>query len=273
MAGGRWRPWAVVAGGVAAGITVAAAYSSAARPATANSPCSKTAAQGLVHDQVAGVLCGPFVGPGSQAMVVLVTNGTCLPSLDWSLFRRVGTSWQSVPLGPHGGYASVPPRAVGNQIEETGDIHRPGDPLCNPTGGTLTRLWHWNGHRLAAGPWRRTRAVQPTRHATFYWPGRRISCEMSDDPTRSIPSGVYCRFESGTHAVYLTPNGTISPCSGGQGQCVGSVPVGTPVLGYGRQIVVGRFRCRSERSGVTCTVAKTGRGFRINASGVRRLGP
>ena len=43
-------------------------------------------------------------------------------------------------------------------------------------------------------------------------------------------------------------------------------------LAYGRQISVGRFRCRSLQIGVKCTVFQSGRGFLINRAGIRRVG-
>ncbi len=45
-----------------------------------------------------------------------------------------------------------------------------------------------------------------------------------------------------------------------------------PTLGFGQEIVVGRFRCVSQRSGVTCTLTRSGRGFTINKNRVRRIG-
>jgi hypothetical protein len=44
------------------------------------------------------------------------------------------------------------------------------------------------------------------------------------------------------------------------------------VLAYGKQIALEHFRCRSAQAGVTCTVIKTGKGFRIDHEGVRRVG-
>ena len=44
-------------------------------------------------------------------------------------------------------------------------------------------------------------------------------------------------------------------------------------LDYGKSISAGGFRCISEQSGITCTVAATGKGFLIAKDGVRPVGP
>ena len=44
------------------------------------------------------------------------------------------------------------------------------------------------------------------------------------------------------------------------------------MLRYGHSIRVGRFRCTSRTTGMTCKVVTTGRGFRLNRTGVKRVG-
>jgi len=45
-----------------------------------------------------------------------------------------------------------------------------------------------------------------------------------------------------------------------------------PTLRYGRQVTVGRFRCRSLRSGIRCILIESREGFRINKNRVVRVG-
>jgi len=46
-----------------------------------------------------------------------------------------------------------------------------------------------------------------------------------------------------------------------------------PTLEYGQDVVVGRFRCESLRTGVRCTLTRTGQGFLINKSQAVRVSP
>jgi hypothetical protein len=75
-------------------------------------------------------------------------------------------------------------------------------------------------------------------------------------------------------SVGLSLNGRLQICRGLK--CVGNPGEGDvpPIrlLPYGKSSTVGRFRCRSQRIGVTCVVIRTGKGFLINRSGVTRVG-
>jgi hypothetical protein len=51
---------------------------------------------GLVPNPVSGVLCGAFLGPGSNAMVVSLLRETCFPNLGWAVLRGTGDAWQLV---------------------------------------------------------------------------------------------------------------------------------------------------------------------------------
>src|SRR5688572_14794862 len=99
-------------------------------------------------------LCGAFLGPGREAMVVSFISPTCWPYQSWAVFGSTSGGWKLVKLVP----AYLAPgrhlAAVGNDIRETTAVHRPGEPRCLPTGGTRARTWHWNGTALVAGAWR-----------------------------------------------------------------------------------------------------------------------
>jgi alpha-tubulin suppressor-like RCC1 family protein len=108
------------------------------------------------------------------------------------------------------------------------------------------------------------------KSAAFYSPTRNLSCRMADDAGRSAVR-VNCQSRKLPHSVSMGLNGRLTICRGSR--CLGNPGGNTATLGYGRQITVGRFRCRSQHSGVKCTVIRSGKGFLINSSGVRRVGP
>ena len=116
--------------------------------------------EGLVAtDPVNRVLCGPFVGPGSNAMVVSLTRETCLPNLGWAVLRFAGGVWR--PVMKRDGFATL--SKVGTNIREEVPIFRKGDSPCFPSGGTRSRIWSWNGQRFAAGAWKAGRPPRSLR--------------------------------------------------------------------------------------------------------------
>jgi hypothetical protein len=275
-----WRGAAACAAalslGLASGSSTAAASTPLAAFAVAGA-CSKASANdavarfGLndpdVTDPVFKVLCGTFAGPGSRTMVAALRGPGNAGMIDWVVFRWSGGAWRLLFKHHHAAELS----AAGADIRETISVYRAGDPRCCPSGGTKSRLWHWNGARLVARAW----GIAPvqSKHATFYWPGGRLSCELTDDPASPNQPGVYCRTVDGKRAVFLELSGKLDLCDGAGAGCVGSVPAGTPTLAYGHRMTVGRFRCVSEQTGVACTVIDSGKGFLMNRSTVTRIGP
>ncbi len=259
-----------------------------AEPAPASSAatvaCSTEAAQALVEqlhlgnaddpnvaNPVAQVLCGEFVGPGVESMVVSLTTPGCGRTIGWLVFRSTGESWELVLQRPNGAQLA----AVGSDIQETMFVLRPGDAHCFPTGGTRARTWHWDGATFTHGAWRQvTPGVEQTT-ASFYSPSRNLSCELSDRAGKRKP-GVYCQSMKHPHSVRMGLNGRLKICrdhSIETAHCLGDPGEGTPTLGYGKQVTVGRFRCRSQQAGVVCRVIRTGKGFFIDRHGVRRVEP
>jgi hypothetical protein len=115
------------------------------------------------------------------------------------------------------------------------------------------------------------------RRVSFYSPSRNLSCVMLDGSrTSSFRNGVHCQSVDLPHAVGMGLDGQLKICHG-LTACVypnpGVSDIPKMVLGYGKQITVGRFRCLSQRSGVTCTVIQSGKGFLIASAGVTRVGP
>jgi hypothetical protein len=276
--------YSAVRGSHAAGHSTASPVAAGGGASTASSDCSEATARQVVQrlglevnifdlpDPVQRVLCGPFTGPGSNAMAVTIAAPTCWPTQNWAVFRFTAGDWQLVLNQP--AYLSSPLVAVGADIRETTAVHRSGDSRCFSSGGTHARIWHWDGTRLVAGPWKQVTKGEPERRG-FYSPSRSIGCGMYDDSSfRSVDCQSYS--PSLSQKVKMDAGGRLTICRdrGTQNRCnIGNAGEGTPTLGYGKQITVGRFRCQSLRSGMRCTVVRSGKGFLISRSGVRRVGP
>jgi sugar lactone lactonase YvrE len=109
---------------------------------------------GFMPNPVAQVLCGPFVGRGSRAMAASEAIPSCGRTAGWDVFDFAQGAWHLVLHRNNGAKLA----AVGSNIRETTYILRPGDAHCFPTGGSRSRIWHWNGTRFVAGPWKVRRA-------------------------------------------------------------------------------------------------------------------
>jgi hypothetical protein len=241
--------------------------------------CSKAAALAVVTrlhlndpevtNPVSTVLCGSFTGPGSQTMVVSLFGPGNTGMIDWVVFRWDGNAWQFVMKQHQAAMLS----AAGSDIRETVSIFRASDPRCCPSGGKKTRIWHWNGSAFVAGPWKQVQAGAGFQRAKvyFYSPSRNIACTIWGGRRPDV----YCQINEPPGHAALDAKGRVQTCRG-RG-CLGNygegdVPPAT-MLGYGRQVTSGQFRCLSQRSGVTCVVVRSGKGFMISRAGVRRVGP
>ena len=220
-----------------------------------------------------GFICGQFTGAGSTAMAAVYHSGTCLPFQGFAVFRRVAGVWNRVLPLTDFGVLSIKP--VGSDIKETAPVYNPGDPRCNPSGGTRSRIWHWNGQRLVAGAWSRF------NYASFLSPDKKIWCLFNSDgafcstpaPGNTIPANYSAR---------MSTSGQVQICSWAPGQDLRTVcqaqqwDYHAPVLKPGYVNLVYRYRCTSTATSVTCTVnsgAGKGNGFRITPSSVTKLGP
>ena len=162
---------------------------------------------------------------------------------------------------------------MGSDIKETAPVFRPGDPRCIPSGGSHARVWHWGGTRFVAGAWKQVTAPKPTAVAQFYSPSRNIECGMVDRASGGV-AGVTCWTLRPMQRVGLNVSGKLTICVHRGTRCTADLG-DTPRpqrLAYGKQIVVGRFRCLSMQSGVKCVVINSGKGFLINRTGITRVG-
>jgi hypothetical protein len=247
---------------------------------TVSTDCSKATATQLVNqyrlnnfllqDPVQQLLCGPFTGPSSQAMAVTIKAATCWSPQSWAVFRLTGSDWQLVMVQNAFIFPLV---AVGADIRETAPVFRSGDPRCVPSGGRHARVWHWDGSQLVAGAWKRTTQGAAVTAARFFTPSGNIACEMVD---HGIYRDVACIMQSPPAIVRLAASGLVRicqhqglKCSGNLGDSPG-IPNGK--LAYGASKRVGRFRCSSAITGVTCVVTATGKGFFVSKRSVKRVG-
>lgn len=226
---------------------------------------------------VGKVLCGEFLGPGSKAMVIPIVPSTCGGYFGWAVFRRLGDgSWQFVWNYENGQTNLV---AVGPDLEETVNILGPNDARCVGVKSTKTRVWHWDGQKLVAGPW--TVHLESGLSA-FLASGSHFAlpCLIADAPGNRY-NGASCksgRLVGGriyTQKADLLPSGQVRLCKKYGVRSCGGAPCGCnedfiKVL-PGEQVVAGRFACQVLRNGVNCTSA-TGQGFFLSPSKARRLG-
>ena len=274
--------WSLV---VAAGSAIALAASGPIYSATSGPPasgggaaaanCSEATALQLVErhhlndfglpNPVGQLLCGAFTGPSSEAMTIAIRAPTCWGIQRWAVFGFTNGAWQLV-LDQH--RFIFPLAAVGSDIRETAPVFRQGDPRCFPSGGKHARTWHWDGTRLVAGPWKQVGAGATS--GAFRSPSGNIECGMSD---KRGSRGVQCWSFRPPQKATLYAGGRVTICRGSEARCKIGNAGEVPTLRYGRQITVGRFRCLSRRTGVRCTVIRTGEGFLINASRVIRVKP
>ena len=103
----------------------------------------------------------------------------------------------------------------------------------------------------------------------FFAPGVTTSCEM-DSGMRTIGTSVYCQTAPHYESVILRPSGKLTICHGVK--CIGNPPEGVPTLTYGAWLDGGPFRCTSLKAGVKCVVRKTGKGFLISPTTIKRIG-
>jgi hypothetical protein len=249
----------------------------AASGTAAQADCSEATAREVVErlglslndprdDPVGKVLCGHFTGPGSETMVIVLAGPTGL--LDWLVFRWAGDAYQLLMRQSAG--ASI--TAAGSDIRQTVSIFRVGDSRCCPSGGTKARIWHWDGTRFTATPWKLTTKPKPRTLHLYYFesPSHNLWCDLGDE------GEVFCRSYNRPHCARLTFDGRVRIWN--DRSCGHKKPGGRgdPVLAFGQRDEDGRYRCASEKKGITCTVmagAAKGKGFLINAAGVRRVGP
>lgn len=205
------------------------------------------------------VLCGAFLGPGSRAMVGSVAIPSCGGSVGWAVFRDVNARWRLVMNVKHGAFLN----AAGSDIREKIGVLAPGDAHCFPS-SVRYHFWHWNGHRLVAGPWARALSYNP-----IVSPDGNVYCSFALVTYPNFEA--HCASITPVHAARLLLNGTFTTCDASS-SCLKDIDrTGAHVVPYGQADEWNDFHCLSESRGMTCTVVggkAVGKGFLINDSGV-----
>lgn len=272
-------------------VVLALAWSATAvatpRSTIARASCSKATARRLVNQYrinpfflsqpVVQLLCGPFTGPRSQAMLVTVGAATCWSPQQWAVFRFTGGAWRLV--ADKYGFIIPPVRATGGDVTVTSPVSRPGDSRCNPTGGTLTQTWHWIGSRFVVVVGKRT--PPPTHVVEFYDRSlsRVVGCEIDDSTVVAGGGQVVCTSYSSTAVQKAVLNGSgqvvvcTQPVHGPTDPCqLGNLGDPIPTYGVGQSVAVGGFRCQVLQAGLQCTVIASGKGFLFGPSAVTPVG-
>ena len=203
----------------------------------------------IVPEPILQVLCGPYAGPGSNAMVVTFTAPTCWGVQGWAIYVYRDGAWQEAMRVADWLAEPLAVLADGG-IREVSPVFTDFDARCLPTGGTRGRTWSWDGNRFVATAWKQT-----VERIILAAPG---ACQMKDDGT---PTGsfVYCWLRKRHGRLSL--DGSVDTKKhpqpsglGGPGQRPGTV------------VTAGRLRCKVHRTNVTCWVRATGKGMRFTAT-------
>ena len=102
----------------------------------------------------------------------------------------------------------------------------------------------------------------------FFAPGVTTSCEM-DFAMPGLGTSAYCQTVPHYESVVLHATGKLTICHGVK--CIGNPPDGVPTLTYGAWLDNGPIRCTSLKAGVKCVVRKTGEGFLISPTAIKRI--
>jgi hypothetical protein len=258
--------------------------------------CTTATAKQLVNEHrlndfdlpnpVSQLLCGPFTGPGSEAMAVAVAAPTCWGRQRWAVFNFTGGAWQ-LALDQIDWIFEL--KAVGADIRERSPVFRAGDPRCLPSGGSHARLWHWDGTRLVPGPWKQ---VTPGKRKFTYGylrtPSGNVHCDWGYGGA-SHP-WVRCGIKSGIkppppkRGPHCTVPDRIAMHTAGRAQLSRSICPGEdeedagPFARPGRVLAYGKswapagigLRCSSAFKGLTCR-NKSGHGWFMSRARTRRF--
>ena len=223
----------------------------------------------LVPVDVPGLTSGvTAISAGYYHQCALMTGGAVKCWGDNNYGQVVGNGRRTPPSAP------VTVAGLGTGVRAIAAGH---SYSCAIDRAGITKCWGSNSGQqagwaptIAFGAPRAIHGQGPQRAATsgrFLTPTRNISCSLSDRPGRIR---VHCQSLSRPHSVTMDGAGRLRICRGVR--CLGNPAQGTATLRYGARTSVGRFQCRSQFSGVRCTVTRSGKGFLIDKTGVRPVG-
>ena len=131
---------------------------------------------------------------------------TCWGVQRWAIFRFTRATGGSSWIGLR---SSSPWSSSALTSGRRRPFFRPGDARCLPTGGKRARIWHWNGTRFIAGPWKQVtpgplRSLLPVTAATSR--RRPATSSAATATAASIPRAfVGCGIKSGLKPAAAAP--------------------------------------------------------------------
>jgi hypothetical protein len=153
---------------------------------------------------------------------------------------------------------------------------RPAPPPASPAAGPSSAVATPSSSSPTAAPPAVTVVAVPKGFSGgFRTPTGNVTCEMSEGyvrcdatvrPWKELPREKDC---GGTAAwrTRLVLNDQLGASL--RGECGYDPPAGGPALAYGTRLDLGNVRCLSERTGLTCWVAGTRRGFVVSRAAYR----
>jgi hypothetical protein len=208
-------------------------------------------------DEVLGGVCGAFLGPGSEAMGVVLRAQQCAPNRIWTVLSFTDGAWRHVPGPWDRGPRIDGLRKVGDDIREEQPVFRAADNGCRPTGGSRARLWHWDGTRLKPGRFRRAQRPDPRPRAFKAFAGA-VACAMRDD-------------HHGHRVTCAAPRiGVRLDRVGGVERCHCARPHAERTLRAFHGVRTGQFSCYATAARLSC-LAGNGRGFALTSGGRLRI--
>ena len=161
---------------------------------------------------------------------------------------------------------------MGYEVYRCFQLTVPSDPEAD-LHECLGLVGHYYGYVPAGRPSPQSSSSRGT-DVRFFTPNGNIACEMFDNGASQGTVG--CIMNSPPAIARLAANGLVSICQHQGLSCTGNLGDGPGIpdgkLPYGTSKTVGRFRCTSASSGVTCIVTATGKGFFISKQSVRAVG-
>ena len=174
--------------------------------------------------------------------------------------KRIKT-WARVTL-------SDPGRFGGHEVYRCFSLAVPPPASAGPQPLCLTRsgpIWLLRSRALAL--------------SSFLSPDHKVWCGIDSQQTFCVTGGGPASPSGPQTGATLYPNGRVTLCSVPSPSisqaCTQNWDPGAPVLKVGQETAVDGVLCRSQASGITCTLLagkSAGKGFAISASNMRRIG-
>jgi hypothetical protein len=131
----------------------------------------------------------------------------------------------------------------------------------------------WNGARFVATVWKLTVPAMVHLHSVLS-PDRKLWCTLDDSSAAHYAWCGYAGPPPPEHSGRVRPNGQVTLCTAtSPGDCLQNWDDAAPILRYGQRDELYGYRCTSAKTGITCVVIASGKGFAIDRAGVTKVGP